>query len=875
MAKIHHPNVIVVHEVGTLGEQVYLAMEFADGGTLRDWCSAARRDQRDILAVFVQAGRGLAAAHAAGLVHRDFKPDNVLLSSDGTARVTDFGLVGLNNADATDRQPISPPMPSRDQLGVSGQTPLTADLTRTGAIMGTPRYMAPEQFRGAPSTERTDQFAFCIALYEALYGERPFAGTTYAELCANVCTGAVLPPAKGSSVPGWLRKVVLRGLALDPAARYSSMNELLAALSHDPRRKRMIAIAGVAALAAVAGGIAALLFVRGDAGAGGSPCEIDARKRADAAWPATAAQQLEAHFRNSGRSYAQLAATSARTSLDRYTTRWRDLATDVCNAEHATSGPAPELLVRRHACLDARLDEVRTVVGLLAGEDNPAFVDHAGAMTGGLTDLAQCTDSSALLAEPGVPPPAIAAQVTDLQHQLDVALARGTAGEFQQSADKARTVLDKAKVLGWPSLEAHAHAVLGQMQLYLIDPAARGELMTAASIATAHHLDHLAADALRFAEIAAGTDRKPDIVATLAPVARAAAERTDDKVLPVLADLAHARAVVRLHQWEAGAAACRSGLAAAQQLDNHRALDEANNCMVEALTPLGAHAELDPLLDRLIEAKTKELGAEHPIVADYLAQRAGGEVRQGKLEQARADAQRVIDIYAKLFPPKHLKQAIALSELADVVQAEGKPDEALELNKKALAATDDSRPDQMVTIAALDIDIAMLENNKEGKEHHQTALDHFAHARKLIEAQSGKDSLELAVLLINYGQVKSEDSYAESMALLNQSREIFDHHKDKRISAATTAMAIVATNEKKWGDARTYAEQSLATLDANAPPAQVAHIKEILAFSLWEGHGDRKRARTLAQESRDIWAKLGPAAASQVKKLDTWLAKHR
>src|SRR6185312_13531713 len=161
MAKIHHPNVIVVHEVGTLGEQVYLAMEFADGGTLRDWLTAERRDQREILGAFAQAGRGLAAAHAVGLVHRDFKPDNVLLSQDGTARVTDFGLVGVVSEKEHDTQESEPPEHPTGELGRSGATPLTADLTQTGAIMGTPRYMAPEQFRGVPATERTDQFAFC------------------------------------------------------------------------------------------------------------------------------------------------------------------------------------------------------------------------------------------------------------------------------------------------------------------------------------------------------------------------------------------------------------------------------------------------------------------------------------------------------------------------------------------------------------------------------------------------------------------------------------------------------------------------------------------------------------------------------------------
>jgi tetratricopeptide (TPR) repeat protein len=876
MAKIRHPNVIVVHEVGMLGEHVFVAMEFADGGTLRDWLTTRKRDQREILDVFTQAGRGLAAAHAAGLVHRDFKPDNVLLSSDGTARVTDFGLVGVMSERAEDDTVREPRVPEGlGELSKSGSTPLTEDLTRTGAIMGTPRYMAPEQFRGTTATARTDQFAFCVALYEAVYGERPFAGVTYAELCTNVLIGTMQPVPKGAHVPGWLRKVLVRGLSLDPAARFASMNELLAALHRDPRKRRLTAILAVSALVVVGAGAAAALWLRPDADGGASPCEIEARKRIDAAWSVSAAQQLQTRFAHSGRPYAELAAKNARAALDRYGTRWRELATDVCAAEKANSGPAPELLVRRHACLDSRLDELRTVVALLTGEDNAAFVDHAGAITGGLGDLGPCTDASALMAAPGVPAAAIAPQVAELQRQLEVARARGAAGEFKASGDKAKEILAKAKPLAWAPLDQHAHAVLGEMDLYLLDPDARNELMTAAALATANHLDRDAADALRLAQIAAATSRVPEAVATLSPIARAAAERTGDKTLVVLADIDRARSIVRLHEWEAGGAACRSGLAAAQQIDSKRALEEAYNCMVEALTPLGAHAELDPLLDKLIEEKSKELGAEHPVVADYLVQRAHGEVLQGKLEQAHKDAQRVVDIYAKLYPPKHFKVAQGYDELADVLFAEGKSDEAMALQEKALAATDESRPEQMITIVQLLISLAMEENDKPGKAHHDAAIARFQHAKDLVEKQSGTDSLELAVLLINYGQVRSEDSVEESLALLRQSKEIFQHHKDPRISAPATAMAIVAINAKRYADALKYAEESLAALDANAPPSQVAHVKELIAMSLWETHGDHQRARKLATESRDIWAKLGPQAAPQVKKLDTWLAAHK
>jgi serine/threonine protein kinase len=209
MARIDHPNVLRVHEAGTYGDQIFIAMEFAGGGTLRHWLAETKRGVREIIDVFVQAGHGLAAAHGAGLIHRDFKPDNVLLLVDGVARVTDFGLVGV-----VGEQP--PAIPIEFDAPLSDTTPLSQELTRTGALMGTPAYMAPEQFRGGLVGPAADQFAFCIALYEALYRSRPFGGITFAELCANVVTGEVLPAPRDTDVPSSVRRVLLRGLSSDP-----------------------------------------------------------------------------------------------------------------------------------------------------------------------------------------------------------------------------------------------------------------------------------------------------------------------------------------------------------------------------------------------------------------------------------------------------------------------------------------------------------------------------------------------------------------------------------------------------------------------------------------------------------------------------------
>lgn len=212
MAKLAHPNVVPVFELGELRGDVFLVMELVAGTTLDAWLKASKHSQREILARFVEAGRGLAAAHAAGVVHRDFKPANVLVGADGRVRVTDFGLSRPGPAVAL------PPLGS----------PL---VTREGTVIGTLAYMAPEQLDGSAATEASDQFAFCMALAEALSGVRPFDGANWSTLAVSH-SGR---PALKSAIPARLRSVLRRGLEKDPSRRYASMTALLNAFERAHR----------------------------------------------------------------------------------------------------------------------------------------------------------------------------------------------------------------------------------------------------------------------------------------------------------------------------------------------------------------------------------------------------------------------------------------------------------------------------------------------------------------------------------------------------------------------------------------------------------------------------------------------------------------
>ena len=225
MAKLSHPNVAHVYEVAGEGDEVYIAMEYIDGPSLGAWAGEHRDDPDAVLAMYRAAGEGLRAAHEAGFVHRDFKPDNVLVGSDDRPRVLDFGLA---TALADGKQELGSTRPPDVE-------DLEKSLTATGAIMGTPAYMAPEQFLGQATDQRTDQFAFCIALWEALTGARPFEAKTFADLSDAVVRGRIADgPVDG--LPPDVEKALRRGLAVDPEERFPNMRALLAALGRDDAR---------------------------------------------------------------------------------------------------------------------------------------------------------------------------------------------------------------------------------------------------------------------------------------------------------------------------------------------------------------------------------------------------------------------------------------------------------------------------------------------------------------------------------------------------------------------------------------------------------------------------------------------------------------
>ncbi|HMG55537.1 MAG TPA: serine/threonine-protein kinase [Kofleriaceae bacterium] len=397
LARLSHPNIVPVYDAGTLDDQVYVVMELVEGDTLRAYCGAGGRSVREVVRAYRQAAEGLAAAHRAGFIHRDFKPDNALIGRDGRVRVVDFGLARGTDGDAAGRD---------------------------GDAAGTPRYMAPEQAAGGQLTPAADQYALCASLREGLL-------------------------ARGAAVPRWLAPILDRGTARDPAARYPSLAAVDAALARDPasRWRARGAAAGVL-------GIAAVGFLLGRGGGAAQPsCERGAAELA-ATWGVTAPAQIAGHLAGLAAPYARDATPHVVTTLDHYARRWRDGQRDAC-AAHRDGAQSSAVFDRRIACLAHARAALRSAVAVIgAASDEHQLVGAVGAI-GQLPDLDRCADPAALVSAVAPPSPTAAAAVAAASDQL-AALEVEVRAARPGVRPRITAAIGAARELGYPPLIARA-----------------------------------------------------------------------------------------------------------------------------------------------------------------------------------------------------------------------------------------------------------------------------------------------------------------------------------------------------------------------------------------------------------------------------------
>lgn len=750
MAKLSDPHVAQVYEVDEIDTRLYVAMEYVDGQNLRAWLAAAPRSWREVLGVFLQAGRGLASAHDKGLVHRDFKPDNVVLERDGRARVVDFGLAQIQSSLSAD---------------VRGHGDATAglDLTATGALMGTPAYMGPEQWDGGLVDARTDQFSFCVAVYEALAGQRPYPGETFAQIRAGIEAGQVAPLPR--PIPGAISRAIRRGLARDPDARWPDMHKLITALDPDRRRRRIAW--GVGALATV-GLVGIALRPTGD------PC-ADAVAPIHARWSPTDRAALKDAMLDPSLSWSGATTEAVLARLDAHAVAWAQAARAVCTAEEAP-GPAAGCLgwaERRlgHLALD------------LSGNDAAVLVTAAA-------DVELLPDPRACLEAPAI-----------------AAFAPERTEALRAAEDLARTELFRAvRSLGALSTAGAAEGFVVQMHA--------GRLAADAAIAAAATADHapLSARAAwidgrlqirdgdkvraetsfrRAIELCHETGDAPllaaatiDLVYVVGNDGDRWAEATDlatqaEAMLAALGDPPLLRA--RLLSHRASVVARTPEGDADEAIELHESaiarlratLGPDHPDVITALGNLGAALnyadrpeQAEARLDEAISAAIGQWGEEHPRTARLVGTRGLAKLRRGDLAGAEHDLRRSLEVRERTLGEDHDEVASARYNLALALRRRQQHAEAARQLRLGLATRRARVGDDDPTLVRWLVSLARAELDLDRPQEARVSLEH---AQRLLETEGASPS-ELARVRFALARAHATSDPATARVLANMAR---------------------------------------------------------------------------------------------------------
>jgi len=865
MARLSHPNVNAVFDVGTYQGRLYLAMELVEGTTLRGWLSARPRTWREVAEVFLQVGRGLSAAHRAGLVHRDVKPDNLLVGLDGRVRVTDFGLVA-SGARGQDRDAPGAGPPAAG---------LDAALTHTAGLLGSPAYMAPEQLEGGKATPASDQFSFCVALHEALTGARPFAGASPAEVLNRIRAGQVEPGPRAGEVPTFLLQAVRRGLGADPAARHPDLEALLAKLARDPARTRRRALGWSGALLALALGGAGLAFGLG----GGTAVCADPERHLAGAWDAGVKGRVQAAFEATG--LPQATPTFARVAgrLDAYAAAWAAERKDACEATHVHGEQSPALMDLRMRCLDRRLEELRALAGVLARADDEVM---SRAEAAALSPLAVCRDARALSLQVEPPAdPAARQKIAEVERGLAEAEALLQAGRFEAALSRAEPAVALAAEAGHAPTRAEALLALGRTQ------DANGKLEEAEA-------------SLRAAQLAAEAGRHD----------RASVEAWLQLVSVVGA---------RRGRYQEGQRLAEQARAALQRLGGDRALEATLAVQLgDLLTQEQRYAEAQGQYETALEIRRALLGPDDPAALDALSSLATNLRQQAKPVEAERLQREVLAGVERRFGTEHPRHAQAESDLAAILFEAGRQEESLELQRHALGTWERTlRPGHpslgnatnrmaaaLLKLGRMDEAIQTFHRahaihlEAYGPNHTQTAgvlynLGVLYNMQKKYDLAQRQFELAAAgylaaqgpaspkVATIEYaicGMLRLQKKLEEGLRHCRTSREIWERIPGAPpLQLARTLVAIGQSTQNlgRPGEAIEPLEKAvLLHQQGPAPPLEVAEGRFELARALWSAGRDRPRARQLAAQAWAVFRDTQDVDAAQRDEMAAWLKAH-
>ncbi|MCX4246787.1 serine/threonine-protein kinase [Paraliomyxa miuraensis] len=640
LARLSDPHVVTIYDVGEDEAGLFIAMELLEGEDLSTWLAAGPHPWPEVVARMMGAGRGLAAAHRVGVVHRDFKPANVLLGREGRVAVTDFGLARPDVTATADTGGMGPE-PAVDAT-------LDPALTEQGTRVGTPIYMAPEQHSGRPVDARADQYAFCVTLYEGLYGRRPFTGADVASLAASKHEAKIdlePPPGLPQPIPPRLRRVLARGLAVDPQRRFSTMDELLAQLEPTSRRHTLAAVAAVTVLTTVA-----LVGIARSSRAERAPCEGSEDALAQT-WNGEIRDPIETGLGEVALPYAAKAAQTAVTELDAWSARWVTAHREVCEATWSRGEQSHEALDARMTCLDDARQALAATVHALR-EPSPGVVEHVTELVMGLPDPDACRQALPRGAASQAPhDDALARRTRARLAEIDALRRMGRGGE---ALDRAEALVREIEAGLDPRTSAALHLALGVLR----------------------------DDAGDFGGAQQALQRAARLARSLGD-ARAETEAWIELTR-----------VVGTHQHDAAQGRFFGGLALAAT----EALGGDRGLRAHARLELGEVAfrsgDDDATLEHWTEAEAlrRELHGEHDVrVAQVWARLAGVDLRRGDMDRARARLEAVIDRYGETFGPDHPRMAAPLGNLGFVLSAQGRHEAALDHMRRATTIAERSR----------------------------------------------------------------------------------------------------------------------------------------------------------------------------------------
>jgi len=850
LARLRHPNVVEVHDGGEIDDRLYVSMALVDGEPLDRWLLRPGKSWLDRLAMFLQAGRGLAAAHALGIVHRDFRPANAIVDLEGRVRVTDFGFARATAA----LQDDAPTVVRATPVDPSSLHSLHHPVTRSGFVLGTPAYMAPEQFEGRGDA-RIDQYAFCVALYEALYRRRPFEANDPQTLRAQVLAGAVPSIPTTSEVPGWLGAIVVRGLHRDPDRRFPDMPTLLAAIEGglERRRKRRIGVlVGTGAVAAIVLGTGIAAAV------GRDPCPR-AEERLRDVWDAPRREAAATAMRGSGLSYADQAWTRTARRLDARALAWAQLHEAACaearDRDRAEAGDDP-----RRRCLDRRLVELRAVTQML-GESDVRVVERAHALVDEWPDVQSCGEA---IAEDD-------AEALELQPTVAMARALVLAGRLDEAAPSIDRIVHGAR---GRALQAEGTRLLGALELARGRPGAAADAVVRAMTAAvaSGDPDALAESALMHGRACLELGRIEQGLQSIA-LGRAALERLGPRP----------RLEAELLVVE-GALQGAAGRYPAARTVLQRALEVADDDLVRAAAferfGLVALASGDAIvaeqsLARALGLRETELGGQHPEVARTLDALADAAALAGRDADALQLASRALSIRESSLDPKDVRLADALDRVGRSATRVGRREDALAVHRRALALRQQALGEADPAVIRSHIEVGRAQA---GLGHPREAQSELRRAVELGTRALGGEHVDVVAARDELARVHQlERAWGPAIVEIEQVLAI--RRKTLGERSPQVAVALVRLAELRRGEgrrdlARSTAQQALQWLAPADDPDAFVRAQLLLAELAWHD-GDESRARVAAQAAVMGLQPIGAKGQRALADATAWLEAHR